>query len=196
MPVGEAALWGGRRICTWTSQVPLLFLHFFICSSDSDSHRDLLVKSSIRILQGCATDTGGVLHTHKKFFLSQRAGRDSHEQLKAELSWWTGGTSAVLGRTPRWHQGLHQNTKHLGRPRVCSSAGSESMPSKRCCPVEDGQCACPAGGERKTPQAKGCKAERPEDPQVVVHPEKLSILWETPTKPKTWEKAAESEFAD
>lgn len=93
IPVGEAALWGEWRICIWTSQVPLLFLHFLIRSGDSDSRWDLLVKSSIRTMWGCAMDTGGMLHTHEQFIPSQRVGRDAHEHLKAgELSWWTGGT--------------------------------------------------------------------------------------------------------
>lgn len=40
------------------------------------------------------------------------------------------------------------------------------------------------------------KAARSADPQVIVHPEKLNMLWDTPAKPNTWGKAAEGEFAD
>lgn len=113
MPAGKAAVWDEWRICSWISQVPLLFLHFLVC--DSDSHLDVLVKSFIGTVQGCATDTSGVLHICEKFVLNQRAGRDAHKRLKTgELRWWTGGTGTVPVRRP----GLHQHCKKTLRPHL------------------------------------------------------------------------------
>ncbi|PKU43165.1 hypothetical protein llap_6527 [Limosa lapponica baueri] len=73
----EAAAYGHQIVDIYYSSLAV-----FNESGDSDSPQDLVVKSSIRTVWGCAMDISSVLHSHEQFVLSQGVGRDAPGELK------------------------------------------------------------------------------------------------------------------